>query len=335
MFRVGLTRDFLKPDGTNGFGDVGLELFDKAGVDWEYLSCYSAEIEPEIANAYDGLLVLAPRVTRATLAKTPRLKIVARMGVGYDTIDVPACTDAGVLLTITPDGVRRPVAAAAMTFVLALTHKMLIKDRLTRSGRWADRLDYNGQGTTGRTLGIVGFGNIGADLAKLAAPFDMRILASDPFVSADQCQQSGATLVDLDRLMSESDYVCICCALNEKTRHLINAQRLSLMKSNAYLVNVARGPIVDQSALYEALRTGRIQGAGLDVFEKEPVDPDDPLLKLDNVIVAPHSLCWTDEAFGKMGRSAINSLIRVARGETPDNIVNRDALKHSRWKESR
>lgn len=141
--------------------------------------------------------------------------------------------------------------------------------------------------------------------------------------------------MDLDRLMSESDYVCICCALNEKTRHLINAQRLSLMKSNAYLVNVARGPIVDQSALYEALRTGRIQGAGLDVFEKEPVDPDDPLLKLDNVIVAPHSLCWTDEAFGKMGRSAINSLIRVARGETPDNIVNRDALKHSRWKESR
>jgi phosphoglycerate dehydrogenase-like enzyme len=334
MFRVGVTRDFLKADGTNGFGDVGLEMFDEAGIAWEYLPQFSTEIEPEAAQQYDGLFVLGPRVTARTLGESPRLKIVARMGVGYDTIDVPACTAQGVLLTITPDGVRRPVAAAALTLVLALTHRLWIKDRLTRTGRWSDRLDYTGIGTTGATLGIIGYGNIGADLARLATPLDMRILAADPFASEQQCREQGVTLVEVDELVAESDYVVVCCALNESTYHLIDARRIGMMKRRSFLVNVARGPIVDQAALYEALREGRILGAGLDVFEKEPIDPQDPLLQLENVIVAPHSLAWTDECFRGMGRGAVTSLVQVARGETPRYIVNRDAMKHPRWTKS-
>src|SRR5574341_586728 len=159
MFRAGVTRDFLKPDGSLGFSDIGLDLFAQAGVAWEFLPTGGAELRPDDARDYDGLLVLAPKVTAATLAGLDRLKIVARFGVGYDNVDVDACTRAGVLLTITPDGVRRPVAVAAITFLLALSHKLLIKDRLTRAGRWAEKLEHTGQGVTGRTLGILGLGN--------------------------------------------------------------------------------------------------------------------------------------------------------------------------------
>jgi D-3-phosphoglycerate dehydrogenase len=330
MFRVGVTRDFLRPDGSPGFGDIGLSLLERDGVMWEYLPPAAGELPPEAARDYDGLLLLAPKVTAATLAGTGRLKVVARFGVGYDNVDVPACTAAGVLLTITPEGVRRPVAAAAMTFVLALSHKLLIKDRLTRTGRWAEKLDFNGQGLTGRTLGIIGFGNIGRELAARARPFDLTVIASDPWADPATAAAAGVRLVPLDDLLRESDYVCVCCALTPETRHLFNAERIGLMKPTAYLVNVARGPVVDQAALTAALQQNRIAGAGLDVFDPEPVAPDDPLLALDNVILTPHAICWTDECFGQNGRSAVRSLLAVAAGRVPEHVVNRDALGHQR-----
>jgi len=330
MFRVGLTRDFLKADGTLGFGDIGLDLFTGTGISWEYLPSLDAEILPDHARDFDGLLVLAPRVSARTLEGTDHLKIVARFGVGYDNVDVPACTRAGVLLTITPDGVRRPVAVAAMTFLLALSHKLLIKDRLTRAGGWAEKLEHTGQGVTGRILGIVGLGNIGRELATLARPFGLRLLAHDPFLAADAAAPAGVEFVSLDGLLRQADYVCLCCALTSDTHHLINPTRLSLMKPTAYLINVARGPIVDQAALYRALAARQIQGAALDVFEQEPVLPDDPLLQLDNVILAPHAICWTDECFRLNGRAAIRSLIDVARGIVPTPVVNPEALSHAR-----
>jgi D-3-phosphoglycerate dehydrogenase len=330
LFRAGVTRDFLKPDGSSGFGDIGLGLLDEAGVAWEYLPTFDPEIRPEHARDYDGLLVLGPKVTAGTMAGADRLKVVARFGVGYDTVDVPACTRAGVLLTITPEGVRRPVAVAAMTLLLALSHKLLIKDRLTRAGRWTEKLDYTGQGVTGRTLGILGLGNIGCELARLARPFGMVLLAHDPWAAPATAAEVDVALVSLEDLLRRSDYVCVCCALTAETRHLIDGTRLALMKPTAYLINVARGPIVDQAALTDALRSGRLQGAGLDVFEEEPVDPSDPILSLENVIVAPHALCWTDECFGLNGRSAIASLIDVSRNLVPRNVVNRDALQSGR-----
>jgi D-3-phosphoglycerate dehydrogenase len=329
MFRVGVTGDFLKADGTLGFGDIGLDLFEGSDVSYEFLPA-GYEVLPEHARDFDGLLVLAPRVTARTLAGTDRLKVVARFGVGYDNVDVPACTQAGVLLTITPEGVRRPVAVAAMTFLLALSHKLLIKDMLTRSGRWAEKLEHTGQGVTGRILGIIGLGNIGCELAALARPFGLRLLANDPYLPPRIAAEADVTLVSLEDLLGRSDYVCICCALTPDTHHLLNAERLALMKKTAYLINVARGPIVDQAALYQALRDRRLQGAGLDVFEREPVSPDDPILELDNVMLAPHALCWTDECFRLNGQSAIASLLDVARGVVPQHVVNRDALNHPR-----
>jgi D-3-phosphoglycerate dehydrogenase len=334
QFRVGVTRDFLKPDGTIGFGDIGLGLLDEApGVEWEFLAEDGRELRAEHVRDYDALLVLAPRVTAATLGGADRLAIVARFGVGYDNIDVPACNAAGVLLSITPDGVRRPVAASVMAFVLALGHRLLIKDRLTRSGRWAEKLDFMGMGLTGRTLGVVGLGNIGRDVFVLAAPFGMRHAAADPFASAADAAAIGVELMPLDELLRASDFVCICCALTPETHHLIDARRLALMRPSSYLINLARGPIVDQRALTEALRAGRLQGAGLDVFESEPIAPDDPLLALENVILAPHAICWTDECFRGNGRSACASILDVAAGRVPAHVVNREAADHPRLRE--
>ena len=333
-FRVGLTRDILKADGTIGFGDIGLSLLDDAvGVEWDILAENTSPLRCDQVQDYDALLVLGPKITTETLEGVDRLTILARFGVGYDAIDVDACTQNGVLLTITPDGVRRPVAAAVVTFILALSQKLLIKDRLTRNGRWAEKLDYMGMGIAGRTLGLVGLGNIGREVFKLAQPFEMRHLAYDPYATPEQARAAGVELVDLETLLRTSDFVSICCALTPETHHLINAERLALMKETAYLINAARGPIVDQAALTVALQEQRIQGAALDVFEQEPVDPNDPILTLDNVIVTPHGICWTDECFLGNGRSAFESILAVAAGRVPNNIVNRDALDNPRFQE--
>ncbi len=333
-FRVGITRDVLKPDGTLGFGDIGLSLLEQAeGVEWEFLAENTPTLRGDQVQDYDALLVLAPAVTAETLEGGDRLAILARFGVGYDSVDVAACSKNGVLLTITPDGVRRPVAVSIITFILALSHKLFIKDHLTRNGRWGEKLDHMGMGVTGRTLGLVGLGNIGREVFKLAQPFGMRHLAYDPYVIPEQATAAGVELVDLEMLLRTSDFVSICCALTPETHHLLNAERLALMKETAYLINTARGPIVDQAALTVALREGHIQGAALDVFEREPVDPNDPILKLDNVIVTPHGICWTDECFLGNGKSACQSILDVAAGCIPNNVVNHDALDHPRFQE--
>lgn len=327
-FRVGVTRDFLKPDGSIGFGDIGLKILDDApGVEWEFLAQDVRELSADQVKDFDALLVLGPRVTPATLAGTDRLAIVARFGVGYDNVDLDACTESGVLVTITPDGVRRPMAASIMAFILALSMKMVIKDRMTRDGRWGERMDHMGVGLTGRVLGLVGMGNIGREVLKLAAPFGMRHLVYDPYVSPTEIPDAGAEPVDLETLLRTSDFVVVSCPLTPQTHHLIDARRLALMKRTAYLVNAARGPIVDQKALTDALSEKRIQGAGLDVYEQEPVHPADPILTLDNVIIAPHSLCWTDECFLGNGTSAINSILDVAAGRMPRYVVNRAVME--------
>ena len=252
---------------------------------------------------------------------------MARFGVGYDNVDVDACTSNGVMLTITPDAVRRPVAVSALAFLLALSHKLLIKDQITRAGRWNDKLDYMGVGLTGRVLGVIGMGNIGREFLRITAPLDMRQVGTDPYVSPAQAAAWGVEWLELDELLSLADFVVVCCALTPATRQLLDARRLSLLRPSAYLINVARGPVIDQAALTAVLREKRIAGAALDVFEQEPIDSHDPLLSLDNVILAPHAICWTDELFRANGRSALTGIIAAAAGEIPPYIVNRAVLE--------
>jgi phosphoglycerate dehydrogenase-like enzyme len=330
--RVGLTRDILDSRGEPAFGRAALEILDRdPNLEWEYLPAVVSEISPVLAAQYDALYVNIARVPAAAVERADcRLRIVARHGVGYDSVDVAAMTRAGVLVTNTPTSMPRPVATTALTFVLALAGKLFLKDRLTRSGRWHERMDNMGLGLSGRTLGVVGAGGIGKELLRMARVFDLKLLATDPVANDVELGYIGARKVDLDTLMQESDFVVVCCLLNEHTRHLIGAEALAKMKPTSYLINVARGPIVDEKALIDVLQKRRIAGAGLDVFEQEPVDPANPLLTMDNVIVTPHSLCWTDECFHNMASTGLRSIVDALNGRIPEFLVNRAVLQHSR-----
>ncbi|HEY3083044.1 MAG TPA: NAD(P)-dependent oxidoreductase [Chloroflexota bacterium] len=334
-FRIGLTGDFLDAAGRLAFPDVGLDLLEAPAdsaqarrVEWEFIAEDPSEITPEIAARYDAIVALRPRFTARTVSGADRrLALVARFGVGYDRVDVPALTRAGVLLAISPDGVRRPVAQAVLTFILALAGRLIEKDRVTRQGQgWARASEFMGLGVTGRTLGLVGVGNIGRDVVRLVRPFEMDVLGYDPYAPSGL---EGVRSVDLETLLRESDFVSVNCPLNEQTHHLIGARELGLMKPSSYLINTARGPIVDEAALYRALHEHRIAGAGLDVFEQEPTPPENPILRLDNVVVTPHALCWTDECFRGNGAQALGHCLALARGEPPTRgLVNPEALDH-------
>jgi D-3-phosphoglycerate dehydrogenase len=328
-FSVGITRDTLRADGTSIFDKRALRIFEDAGLAWEFIPDNVKELTAAHGARYDALCVLNPKVPAAVVsAPDRRVKIVARMGVGYDSVDVKACTANGVILTNTPDGVRRPVATSILALILALSHKLATKDRITRDGRWAETTNYMGVGLTGRTVGSIGVGNIGGELFRLLAPLDMVHLAYDPYVKAEDAAKLRVRLVDKQTVFRESDFVCVNTPLTPETRGFIGAEEFSLMKPSAYFINTARGPIVDEKALYTALAERRIAGAALDVFEQEPIAPDNPLLTFDNVIVTPHSICWTDEFFRNNAESAFRSVVAVASRKTPAYVVNRDVLQH-------
>jgi phosphoglycerate dehydrogenase-like enzyme len=326
----------MRDDGSTVFDPVALDIFKSDPlIDWEFAPDKVTEVPAAYAARYDALCVLGPRVTAATLAGADRrLRIVARHGVGYDSVDVAACTSNGVLLTITPDGVRRPVATMILTFILALAQKLMVKDRLTKTGRWDERTDYMGEGLTGKVVGSIGLGNIGREMFRVLRPLETVNLAYDPVdPGPGNAEGLGVRMVDFETVFRESDFVCINCPLSAQTLHLVGAKEFAMMKPSAYFINTARGPIVDEKALYEALSTNRIKGAAIDVFEQEPTASDNPILKLDNVITTPHSLCWTDESFRRIAQAAFTSVVEFAHGRTPKFVVNREVLQHPEMKD--
>ena len=335
MFRVALSGDFKKPDGSPTFPDFDLApLMTAPGVEAVFLDGAGPITPAQIAD-FDALILLMPRFGKDSVHPNGRLGVVARFGVGYDTVDVPACTEAGIALVITPDGVRRPVAVSIITLMLALTGKLMIKDRLTREGPegFGRRGQHMGVGLVGRTLGSIGIGNIGAETFRLAKPFDMKFIAHDPFADKQVAAELGIELVGLEDVFRRADVLSVSCPLTPETKHLVNAERLALMKPTAYLINTARGPIVDQKALTRVLQERRIAGAGLDVLEQEPPEQDDPILGLDNVILAPHALCWTDQCFAGNGAADVRAVFDVMHGREPRGVVNRAVLEAPTWRD--
>jgi len=329
-FKVGVFSDLRNSRGEPIFGRKPLEVLNQPGLEWEWIEGDYPEITPEIAAKYDALHINLQRVTEASVSRPDRrVKIIARNGVGYDTVDVAACTRNGVLVTNTPLAVRRPVAVAALTLVFALAGRLFEKDELVRTNRWNDRNDFMGYGLTTRTLGLVGAGSIGQEIIRLARPFFGRIIATDPYVDAGAIKELGAELLPFDDVMRQSDFVVVCCLLSSETRHLINARAFSLMKRTAFFVNVGRGPIHNEAALVEALQTGQIAGAALDVTELEPLPSDSPLIRLKNTILTPHALCWTDECFEDIATTALTSIVDVMNGRRPKHLVNPDAWEGS------
>ena len=335
-FRVGFSADFWLPDGTPAYPDVDLAPLTSD----PRIEIAVARPEGDVLTArgladLDALVLFGPRVTAASLPGDGRLGVVARFGVGYDKVDVAGLADAGVATCIAPQGAGRPVATAIMTLMLALAGRLLVKDKLARQGAagFAERARHMGVGLTGRTLGSVGLGRIGSELFRLARPFDMRHIAHDPWADRGRAAELGVRLVELDDVFREADVVSLSCPLTEATRGLVSAPRIALMKPTAYLINTSRGPVVDQKALTEALVERRIAGAGLDVFDPEPPDAADPLLALDNVVVTPHALSWTDQGFALTGAADIAAVLDVMRGREPEAIVDRRVLEHPAWRE--
>jgi phosphoglycerate dehydrogenase-like enzyme len=329
--RVGLSADLFDTNGHPMFGDAALSLFSDAGVDWGVLPVTGGQLPAAAFTDYEALMIGGSKVSDKELAnESGKLRIIARNGVGYDAVDTKALTQRGILLTNTPIPVRNAVATTAMAFILALTLRLPLKSRLAKEGRWRERGNYPGLALAGRTLGIIGLGGIGRELVRLMQPFGMVVVAADPYVDANSAAQAGAMLCSLEKLLEQSDVVVVACLLNESTRHLLNAERLRLMKPTAYLINVARGPIIDEAALIEILRDGQLAGAGLDVFEKEPPDSDNPLLTMEIVIPTAHCLCWTDSFVDAVARDAISGIIAALNGHWPEYVVNPAAKAHGR-----
>jgi phosphoglycerate dehydrogenase-like enzyme len=338
IFRLALTGDFLDESGKPAYGELLLrELSKQPQVRLGFLTdlapraddtgywsrVYSLEITLDHIRDIDGLIVLRPRVTRATFAAgAGDLVVIGRSGAGYDKIDLEACTEHGVAVFNAPLALNHATASAALLFMLALAKRLPDQERIVRQGHWDQQAFVVGSEIEGRTLGIIGLGHSGRELARLVAPFSMRILAHSPHAEPAIAQSLSIRLTSLDEVLHESDYVSLHCRLTPATRRLIGAAQLALMKSTAFLINVARGELIDQPALVAALRDGRIAGAGLDVFEVEPLPWDDPLIGLDNVILTPHWLASTRDVWRATAQAMAEGMLRAARGERPENVVN-------------
>lgn len=260
----------------------------------------------------------------------PKLKIVAQLAVGFDNIDVKEATKRGIYVTNTPGVLTETTADFAWALLMAVARRVVEADKYVRSGQW--KVGWHpsmllGRDIYGATLGIVGIGRIGEAVARRAKGFGMEILYYDVVRRQDLETQLGIEYVDLDTLLQKSDFVSIHVPLMKETYHLIDERRLKLMKKTAYLINNSRGPVVDEKALYKALKEGTIAGAGLDVFEQEPLPIDSPLLKLENVVLAPHISSASYETRSRMAEMVAQNLIAFFEGKTPPNLVNMEVLK--------
>jgi phosphoglycerate dehydrogenase-like enzyme len=337
-FTVALTADFYDSSGATKFQDIGLSVFEgQSQIRQRVFREHRKLIGSDQLEGAQGVVVLTPTVTAETVSKSDDLLVMARFGVGYDSVDVKACTDADVLVTITIGAVDRPVAEATVGWLIALSHHMLVKDRLVRTGQWDERPKYMGRELRDRTLGVVGLGGIGRKTLELLRGFGMKqALAFDPFASEEIASKAGARLVSLEELLGNADYVSIHCPLTEKTRGLIGAPQLALMKPDAYLLNTARGGIVVEDALYDALKNHRIAGAALDCFEIEPQTGPSRFADLDNILLAPHAIAWTGEMFRDMGRAACQVMVDLSLGKRPQGVLNPELFTRpsfqAKWK---
>lgn len=328
-FRIGVTPDFYA-EVKGRFEHILEEQFAGVpGVEWGPMPPQPGKLAaPEALKQFDAIFWLGLKLARESLLGVERLAVVARWGVGYDMIDVAALTEADVMLAITPNAIRRPVAEAILTFIFALSTNLLEQDRITRQGRWRGDLSRLGRNLPGRALGSVGCGNIARELFRLARPLGFgRLIACDPYVRQQEVDGLGVELVAMETVFRESDFVTVNTPLSPETRGLIGERHFRLMKPTAFFINTARGPIVQYDALLRALQERWIAGAGLDVYPQEPPANDDPLLRLDNVILAPHALAWTEEMVRDNGIEACQNMLAVARGELPGGIVNREVIQ--------
>lgn len=303
---------------------------------------FDAEVWPEYAPPPKEVIIekvrdvdalaslLSDKIDAEVFDAAPKLKIVSQMAVGFDNIDVKEATRRGVYVTNTPGVLTETTADFAWTLLMAVARRVVEADKYVRTGRWKVGWHpsmLSGRDVYGATIGIVGAGRIGSAVARRARGFNMRILYYDVVARPELEKELCVKRVDLETLLRASDFVSVHVPLIKATYHLINAEKLKLMKKTAYLINNSRGPVIDEEALYKALKEERIAGAALDVFEQEPTSVDNPLLKLDNVVVAPHISSSSHETRSRMAEMVAENLVAFFEGRTPPNLVNPEVMK--------
>jgi phosphoglycerate dehydrogenase-like enzyme len=328
---IGITSDYFK-DGRFILPGPGLSILDgMSNVKYSALPG-SANIEnqnfntnlvlPDQIRGFDMIASIAPKWDASSFDGNENFLSVHRHGAGFDMVNVRELSESGILLCTTPEAVKRPMAVVILTYLLLLSTRYPIKNSIAREGRWGDIPKYPGYGLVGKTFGCIGAGRIAREAFEIARPLGMEHIAYDPYLTGGLFDSYGIKLVDMDTVLRESDYLSISCPLNESTRHLIGEKEIAKMKPGAFLINAARGPIVDENALITALQVGVIQGAGIDVFEKEPPAADNPLFHMDNVAVTPHALGWTDQAVMGIWAQIIDQMSCIMCGKKPTGIVN-------------
>ena len=314
------------------FGDADYtpetDVLRASGLDVELIRLNARtpdDLFPTVADA-DGLIVQWVKITREVMQRMARCKVISRYGIGVDMVDLPAASEHGIMVCNVPDYCIEEVSTQTMAFVLAMNRRLLIHNAHVHAGKWSGAPGGAPSRLAGQTIGVVGLGNIGREVARKAIGLGLKVLGFDPYLTPERAAALGVELTELDDLLRRADYVSLHCPLTDETRHLIGPAQLALMKPTAYLINVSRGPVVDQAALYQALTSGQITGAAVDVLEQEPPAPDDPLLALDNLIVTPHVASWTNEAAQQLRRDTAQNVVIALQGRLPRSIVNRKSL---------
>lgn len=272
-----------------------------------------------VCKEADGLINQYTLLTREVLENLPKCKVISRYGVGVDSIDLQAATDLGIIVANVPDYCVEEVANHTIALILTLSRKTAFFDRKVKSNQWDFRLGIPIYRMKGRTLGLIGCGRIGMEVAKKMSAFGVKVVVFDPYL---QKTEEWIELKDLDTVLKESDVISIHCPLNESTRHLIGEREFQKMEKRPILINTSRGAIIDEKALIRALKEGLISGAGLDVLEKEPPDPTNPLLTMENVILTPHVSFYSVESISELKRRTAENVSSVLEGKWPRSVVN-------------
>jgi len=293
------------------FGRIGAELI--------FAQIKGEEELIRVCKDADGLLIQYALLTREVLQQLPKCKVIGRYGVGVDSIDLRAATDVGIIVANVPDYCVDEVADQALSMILALIRKTTFFDQKVKSNEWDFRQGRPIHRIKGKTLGLIGSGRIGLEVAKRISAFGVRVITFDPYL---QKTPEGIELMDFDTVLKESDFISIHCPLNESTRHLLGEKEFQKMQKKPLIINTSRGPIIDEVALIQALTKRQVSGAGLDVLEKEPPDPQNPLLKMENVIIAPHISFYSEESISELKWRTAENVSSVLLGKWPRSVVN-------------
>lgn len=314
-------------DCDHGSVEIEKEELDRIGAKMTLAQVKSEEDLIRVCEQADGLLNQYAPLTRAVFERLPKCKVIAKYGVGVDSVDLKAATDFGIIVTNVPDYCFDEVADHTISLMLALARKTVFFNQKVKSNQWDFRQGRPIHRIRNKTLGLIGCGRIGREVARKMSAFGVRAIAYDPYIA-----DTGGTIafVDLDTVLKESDFISIHCSLNESTRHLLGGREFQKMQKKPFVINVARGPIIEEKELIQALNEGQISGAGLDVLEKEPPDPHNPLLKMENVILSPHVAFYSEESIRELKRRAAEGISAVLLGKWPKVVVNKEVIGRTR-----